>query len=319
MTPMRSVRALEASPGIARARRRVPENPISDLFFGMTTAASSPTREQPYVLGTGNDESFRLGLQHRLWSNAAFDLWLRAGVQPGMRVLDLGCGPGHASLDMAQIVGAEGRVVGVDESAAFLKQLGQESEARKLHNIDRVLGDAQKLDHCLPSPATDDYFDIAYTRWVFCFVASPSEVVKGLRRVLRPGGKLLIQDYFNYEHSITLAPRREAFSRAIAAVGQSWRARGGNPDIMGELPRMLRRNGFELEHLDVKQRIAIPGTSMWQWPWTFFNSFLPKLVESGFLSKPDCDAAMKEMAEAVNDDGAFMLLPPVFELIATKS
>jgi ubiquinone/menaquinone biosynthesis C-methylase UbiE len=304
------------------SRRDIAEN---DLFLTMTTAtpsqppASPSSREQPYVLGTGSDEAFRLGLQHRLWSNSAFDLWIRAGLQPGMRALDLGCGPGHASLDIAQIVGAQGRVVGVDESAGFLKQLGQESEARKLHNIDRVLGDAQKLDHCLPSPATDDYFDVAYTRWVFCFVSSPDEMVKGIRRVLRPGGKLLVQDYFNYEFGITLAPRRECFSKAIKAVGQSWRSRGGNPDIMGELPRLLKRHGFEIEHMDVKQRIARPNTSMWHWPWTFFNSYLPKLVESGFLSQADCDGALKEMAEVINDDGAFMLLPPVFEVIAVKS
>ncbi len=287
----------------------------------MTTAAASPTpssREQPYVLGTGNDEAFRLGLQHRLWSNAAFDLWLRAGLQPGMRVLDLGCGPGHATLDIAQIVGQQGRVVGVDESAAFLKQLGNEAEARRFSNIDRVLGDAQKLDQCLPSPATDDYFDLAYTRWVFCFVASPDEMVKGLRRVLRPGGKLVVQDYFNYEFGITLAPRKEAFTKAIKAVGQSWRSRGGNPDIMGELPRILRHHGFEIEHMDVQQRIARPNTSMWHWPWTFFNSFLPKLVESGFLTQADSDAALREIAAISNDETAFMLLPPVFELIAVK-
>jgi SAM-dependent methyltransferase len=210
-------------------------------------------------------------------------------------------------------------VVGVDESAAFLKQLGQEAEARKLTNIDRVLGDAQNLDACLPSPATDDFFDIAYARWVFCFLAVPDSVVKGVRRVLRPGGRLIVQDYFNYEFGISLAPRREAFASAVRAVGKSWRARGGNPDIMGELPRMLKHHGFEIEHLGVQQRLARPNTSMWHWPWTFFNSFLPKLVEGGFLTAPESDAALREMAAISNDDTAFMLLPPVFELIAVKS
>lgn len=282
-----------------------------------TTAAAKSG--QPYVLGTDSDESFRLGLQHRLWSNASFSLWLRAGVQPGMRVLDLGCGPGHATLDLAQIVGPTGRVVGVDESAGFLKQLGQEAEARKLSNIDRVLGDAQHLDHCLPSPATDDYFDIVYVRWVFCFVNSPGEVLKGLRRVLRPGGKIVVQDYFNYEQGMTLAPKKEAFTRAIAAVARSWRARGGNPDVMGELPRLAKHHGFEIDHLDVQQRIGRPNTSMWHWPWTFFNSFLPKLVDMGHLSREECDAALKELASISNDETAFVLVPPVFELIATKS
>lgn len=275
-------------------------------------------RTRPYVLGTGDDETFRLGLQHRLWCNAAFDLWLRAGLQPGQRVLDLGCGPGHATLDLAQMVGMQGRVVGVDESPTFLKQLGTESEARRLHNIDRVLGDVQNLDLCLPDPATNDYFDMAYARWVFCFLASPAEVVKGVRRVLRTGGRLVVQDYFNYEFGITMAPRREAFSNAVAAIGRSWRSRGGNPDIMGELPRILKHHGFAIEHMGVQQRIARPQTSMWHWPWTFFNSYLPKLVESGFLSKQACDDALRDLALAAADDTQFVLVPPVFELIAVK-
>ncbi|MFY9341712.1 MAG: methyltransferase domain-containing protein, partial [Planctomycetota bacterium] len=74
-------------------------------------------REREYVLGTGADELSRLGLQHRLWSDAAHQAWQRACIRPGQRVLDVGCGPGYAAFDLAQIVTAVGAVVGVDESA----------------------------------------------------------------------------------------------------------------------------------------------------------------------------------------------------------
>jgi hypothetical protein len=117
---------------------------------------------------------------------------------------------------------------------------------------------------------------------------------------------------------MTIAPKKEAFTKAVAAVARSWRARGGNPDVMGELPRVAKHHGFEIDHLDVQQRIGRPNTSMWHWPWTFFNAFLPKLVEMGQLSREECDAALKELASISDDETAFVLLPPVFEMIASK-
>src|SRR2546421_1314466 len=106
-----------------------------------TSAPRPPKQSAPddYVLGTGADESVRLGLQHRLWSAATHLLWERAGIQPGQTVLDLGCGPGHAALDLAQIVGPTGRVIAIDESASFLKQVHDQALARKQLHIDRIL------------------------------------------------------------------------------------------------------------------------------------------------------------------------------------
>jgi len=143
-----------------------------------SSAKPRKPRESEYVLGTDSVESERLGLQHRLWSATAHDLWERANVQPGQTVLDLGCGPGHATLDLAQIVGSKGHVIGIDESASFLKQLADQAQARRLRNISRVLGDVQNLASTLSSER--ESIDLAYARWVFCFLSKPEEVVKGL-------------------------------------------------------------------------------------------------------------------------------------------
>jgi ubiquinone/menaquinone biosynthesis C-methylase UbiE len=262
------------------------------------------------------DETVRLGLQHRLWSATAHALWERAKVQPGQVVMDLGCGPGHATVDLAQIVGPSGRVIAIDESAAFLKQLRDHAESRKLSNIDRVLGDVQALDECVGS--ANGKVDVAYARWVFCFLSEPEAVVAGLEKLLKPGGRIAVQDYFNYERGLTLAPRREAFTKVIQAVAASWRARGGDTDVMGRLPGLLTKHGFEVTHLDVAQRIARPGTTMWHWPNSFWQTFVPKLVETGFLTNEDNAAFFKAWEEASKDPSCFIQLPPVYELIAVK-
>ena len=74
------------------------------------------TTERDYVLGTNDEEIQRLALQHRVWRPRALDAWRRAGFTAGQTLLDVGCGPGHATVDLAGIVGPSGRVVAVDRS-----------------------------------------------------------------------------------------------------------------------------------------------------------------------------------------------------------
>jgi ubiquinone/menaquinone biosynthesis C-methylase UbiE len=277
---------------------------------------SDGARPNEYVLGTDAQEAARLGLQHRLWSAYTHLLWERARIQPGMSVLDLGCGPGHATMDLAEIVGPTGQVIAIDESAGFLKQLNDMAVARKMTHIERVLGDVHDLDAAFPNAA--ESLDAAYARWVFCFLAKPEDVVSGLARLIRSGGRVAIQDYFNYERAFTLAPRREAFSRVISAIGASWRSRGGDPDVMSHLPGMFQNAGFEVEHMDVVQRIARPGTTLWHWPGTFWTSFVPRLVDTGFLTQGDREAFEATWAEASGDPSVFVQMPPVYELIVRK-
>jgi len=74
-----------------------------------------------YVLATHDGEIARLRLQHQVWRAHMLDAWMRAGMTKGSRVIDFGAGPGFASLDAAEIVGANGEVVGVERSAHFLR------------------------------------------------------------------------------------------------------------------------------------------------------------------------------------------------------
>ncbi|MFN0134239.1 MAG: methyltransferase domain-containing protein [Phycisphaerales bacterium] len=278
---------------------------------------SPARREQPkeYVLGTDQTESDRLGLQHRLWSACAHDLWEQARIGPGQLMLDVGCGPGHATIDMAEIAGPTGRVIAIDESPLFLKQLNDRVQGRHLSNVDRVLGDAAKLGEMLPY--IQGAADLAYARWVLCFVPDPEAVVAGVAALLKAGGRFAVQDYFNYE-SMSLAPRREAFSRVIRAVAASWRGRGGDPDIMSRLPGLFRKHGLEVAHLAVRQRIATPGSTMWNWPDSFWRSFVPRLQEQRQITAEERAAFERAWAEASADPDTFMQLPPVFDLVGVK-
>lgn len=79
--------------------------------------------EREYVLGTHDVEVDRLGLQHRVWRPRVLEVARRAGLTVGRTVVDLGCGPGYASLDCAEIMGPTGHVHAIDQSGRFLSVL----------------------------------------------------------------------------------------------------------------------------------------------------------------------------------------------------
>lgn len=274
------------------------------------------TTTREYVLGTGADELARLGLQHRLWADAAHGAWLRAQLRIGQRILDVGCGPGYATFDLAQLVGPGGRVVGIDESAAFVAHVEAQARARALTQVETRVGDVQRLADVL-GPAHAGGFDGAYARWVLCFVPDPASVVAGVHGALRRGGRFIVHDYFNYG-SMSMAPRRVSHDRAVAATIASWRARGGDPDIVGRLPRLLAAAGFELLHLAVHQRLARPGDTMWHWPDVWWRTYAPKLVESGFLAREDMEQLFRDLDDIAARNTDFIQPPPVFEVIAEK-
>src|SRR5438874_1320093 len=103
-------------------------------------------REQEYVLGTNREELLRLGLQHQLWARYAADAWERAGFGPGKKLLDVGCGPGYASLDLAARVGTRGQIRAIDISERFIRHLQSLAELRGLTSITASVGHVERLN-----------------------------------------------------------------------------------------------------------------------------------------------------------------------------
>ncbi|MEZ6241680.1 MAG: methyltransferase domain-containing protein [Phycisphaerales bacterium] len=272
-----------------------------------------PTIED-YLLGTDDIEAVRLGVQHRLWAKQAADVWERAVIRPGSRVLDVGAGPGYASMDLAQLVGPGGRVLGVEGSPRYVDLFRENADRFGFSHAQAVKGDVHEVSTLVG--AERGTFDVAYARWVLCFCDDPARVVRGVHDCLAPGGRFAIQDYFGYS-GMRLAPHSPAFQRGIAAASHFW-DETGDLDVMGDMPRFLREAGFELTHFEVIQRIARPSNQMWAWPSIFWPSFIPRVVEAGHMTQAEADAFLKAWEAAGKNPDAFLLLPPVFEAVAVK-
>ncbi len=269
-----------------------------------------------YVLGTGEDELYRLGLQHRLWAGEAFEIWREAGFPPGGSILDVGCGPGFATFDLASVVGPGGRVVGVDESERFVNWLRAEAPRRGLPGVEAHGGDVQRLgDVRGVAPGS---FDGAWARWVLCFTPDPEAVVAGVAGALRKGASFAVQDYFNYR-SLSLAPRSKRMEKVLEAIVASWRGHKGDDDIGGRLPGMMRRAGLRVKVLRSIQRSVRPTDLLWSWPTSYFRTFLPKLVETGYLQETDRAAFMEEWEQRSRDPDSYFVTPHMVAVVGEKA
>jgi SAM-dependent methyltransferase len=101
----------------------------------------------------------------------------------GDRALDLGCGFGDTARRLAELVGPEGSVLGVDSSERFVEFARREAEAAGVENVSFEAGDVQAMD-------MGDGFDYAFSRFGVMFFANPVAALRNVRESLRPGGRL---------------------------------------------------------------------------------------------------------------------------------
>jgi SAM-dependent methyltransferase len=264
-----------------------------------------------YVLGAEDAEIGRLALQHRLWTDTTFAHWRVAGFRPGQTVLDLGAGPGFASRDLAQLLGSGGRVLAADRSRRFLDFVEATPTTPGAAPIETLLAEAEDLD--LPEGSLDG----AYARWVFTFITDPSPVLNAMARALKPGARLAIMDYSHWE-GLFWAPHRRSLPIVRRAIMSRYEEVGAQPDVAQILPERCLAAGLEIHALEPVACYATPGDALWLWPTTYFDIFLPKLVELGHMTGEELELWRGEWRELATTPGAFFQTPPQALLTVRK-
>jgi SAM-dependent methyltransferase len=268
-------------------------------------------QERDYVLGTHDSEVERLGLQHRVWQSTVLECWRRAGITTGSRVLDLGAGPGYATLDLAELVGASGEVIAIERSNRFVDFGKAACTKRGLHHVRWFELDLMTE----PLPAKD--MDAAWCRWVASFVSRPEMLVAKIAQAIRPGGVAIFHEYVDYD-TFRLVPPGPAVEQFKQHVAASWRANGGEPDVARQLPTLLAANGFKIRSAAPKIFCARPGEELWSWPASWMKINSRRLQELKQVDEAWVRALDQELAAAEANPNSLLLTPMVLEIIAEK-
>lgn len=267
--------------------------------------------ERDYILGTHDAEIERLLLQHRVWRPRMLDAWRRAGITKGQSVIDIGSGPGYATLDLAEIVGPGGGVLAVERSERFLRALELTAAARKIANVKALEADITE------TVIGDGIADAAWCRWVFSWLTKPDRGVANIARALKPGGVAIFHEYLHYA-TWTLLPHNDAFAAFVKAVIDSVAVTGAEIDSARALPSLLEQAGLEIVSLKPIIDVVAPSNFVWQWPAAFARAYKDKLIAEGLLAAAEADAAIGALARAERDGGVRMATPMVLEIIARR-
>ena len=294
--------------------RNTSASPVCNIRVVIATQSGDGhcmSTDRDYLLGTHEEELARLGLQHRVWRPVVLDCWQRAGMTVGKRVLDVGAGPGYTAVDLAEIVGPTGEVIALERSRNFISAMEAACRARslanvKIHEIDLMTDDL---------PAGN--YDFAWCRWVVSFVNDPALLIKKLGGVMPRGSAAVFHEYGHYEtwRFFPQLPMQERFREHVIAT---WRESGGEPDGAARLPELLSGHGFVIRSTRPHIFCLRPSDYMWQWPATFIETYLPRLMEMGRIDEAFASKVRADLASAQRNPNALMITPLVLEIIAEK-
>jgi len=133
----------------------------------------------------GHQESVLRSHRWRTAENSAG--YLLPALAPGQRLLDVGCGPGTITIDLAARV-APGEVIGLDRSEGVIEQAREAARASEATNVSFRTGDIYALDY------EDASFDVVHAHQVLQHLTDPVAALRELRRVARPGGLVAVRD-----------------------------------------------------------------------------------------------------------------------------
>jgi len=272
--------------------------------------STKPTAEN-YLLGASDEELARLGSQHQVWALETQALVSSAGLLPGHTAIDLGCGPGFVTRDLAHRVGTNGHVLAVDGSQRFINHLTEVKRVDRLSQVEPLQADVTEVE------ITDASADLVFARWLMCFLPDPRSLIKRAAGWLKPGGRLVIMDYLGYE-AFALFPRSQAHQTVVKAVIASWQQTGGSLDVAGNIPQMVSEAGLMIESVRPIQRVARPKDLTWRWVETFLTSYIPHLTKVGLLTDEEGEAFWQNWHAKAAMPGAILWPPSMLGLIATR-
>jgi SAM-dependent methyltransferase len=256
-----------------------------------------------YVIRGGVEGRERLRILARVMQPTIRSLFDRVQIGAGMACLDVGCGGGDVTLELARRVGPEGRVVGWDIDETKLGLARREAEEQGLGNVDFRLSDIGHSE-------AEREFDAVYARFLLTHLQDPAGALAGMRQMLRPGGVAIVEDidftgYFCH-------PPAAALLRYVELYTQAVRRRGGDANIGPRLPGLLLDAGFEGVQMNVLQPAGLDGEVKLINPITM-ETIADCVLSEGLATRSEIDKIVDELYELARDSKTVVSLPRVVQ------
>jgi SAM-dependent methyltransferase len=255
----------------------------------------------PYALGHSEPELARLERQGEIFAADTREVLRRAGVGPGMRVLDIGCGVGDVSLIAGELVGSGGSVLGIDRAAGALPLA--EARARRL-GYDWV----SFRDADLYAFEPDGKFDALVGRFILMHIPDPVGAIRRLSACLNPGAPVAFIE-LDIEAAGAI-PDLPLLSTCIGWIAATYRRVGAEPNMGSRLYATFRAAGLSPALTGMTHIAPANDLAVFAFAADTLTSLLPKMESYGVANAAEVDldtlAARLHRAAVAGDHCIFM-------------
>ncbi len=267
---------------------------------------SNQNRDAEYTMGRSESETDRLIEQSVLYDDVTRRFLLRSGIAKGMKVLDVGSGAGDVALTLAEFVGSEGTVVGVDMNAEILETARERAKAAGATNIEFIAGDTRTLE--LPND-----FDAIVGRLVLMYMSDPGDALKHLASHLKPGGIVAFQEVDFSPYSVAVHADTPLINDLIKWGRTVFERSGAHVEMGMELYKAFVDAGLPEPSLHFEAPMGGPEN----WPGfayleNSFRSILPLIeaYEIATAKEVDVDTLAERIQAEVAASKRPIMLPP---------
>ena len=257
-------------------------------------------------MGRSKEETERLIEQSQLYDDVTRRFFLRSGIAKGMKVLDVGSGAGDVALTLAEFVGPQGAVVGVDVNPDVLKTAQDRADAAGFSNVEFIAGDARTLE--LPND-----FDAVVGRLVLLYMADPAEALKKLVTHLHRGGIIAFQDTELALYRTVIHPDTPLINQLVEWGLTVFERSGAHLNMGMELYRVFVEAGLPEPTLHFEAPMGGPeGWPGFEYLTNSFRSLIPLMEAYGIATAEeiDIDTLADRIQAEVTTSKRPLLLPP---------
>jgi ubiquinone/menaquinone biosynthesis C-methylase UbiE len=225
-----------------------------------------------------------------------------------MKCVDLGCGGGEVSIEMARLVEPGGSVTGVDMDEVKLELARKAARERGVSNVEFLARNVNDWDE-------PDTYDVAYSRFLLQHLREPVALLRRMWFAVRSGGRLIIEDA-DFD-GWCCHPPNEGFDFFVRSYAEVIRRRGGDHASGRKLYSYFLEVGIPTPHLALVQSVLTSGEGK-ELAWSTLDATGEAILGEGVATSEELGAALASLRQFTDDTTTLIARPRVFQLWSEK-
>ena len=256
-----------------------------------------------YVIRGGKPGYDRLLLLARERWPDTHALLEQAGISAGMRCIDIGCGGGQVTMEIARLVAPGGTVIGIDADEVKLAMARQAAAQRQLANVEFTARDVRDWNE----PGS---YDVVYSRFLLQHLSQPESLLRRMWAAVAVGGVLIVEDA-DFD-GWCCDPANEGFELFLDTYRRVLASRGGDHAIGRKLYRYFLAAGIPDPQVILVQPVHQGEAKMLA--WLTLEATADAMISEGLATPDQITAALAGLRRFTDDPGTLICGPRVFQL-----